>query len=439
MLGVVPHERGDPLVTGDAEAAEGVRQLGGLRAEIGVAEPAATVGGPRHDLLVGVQGGPVAQELRDQQRCRLHGALHAGERVKQRALWVGSPAERSQTCNAVGAADPRGALRSEHDSIAARHLRGLWPSPAPRTPRCGRTEIRLRSPGGGAGRRRRGASAGAGHLSGDADRQRRTLPGPSAVAGRWPGWAEHRGRPPHDRRRRHVGSVGPPELTGLQFRDVEATSDRHAVILSVGNGTDSRIYVTDDGGGSWTWPSATRTGRRSTTAWRSVRRSAGSPSATRSTERSGSRRRPTAATPGRSSTPPGCRRLGRRVRVRGQRHLSQRRPEPDDLPRLGRGGRAAGPRQPGRRSFLVGDHGATAKGAAAGTFSVRFRDRRNGIALGGDFGNPTSNLGNAAWSDDGGSTWDGPRCRRPGTGPGRPGYPRGRRAGGGPDRIRRDD
>ena len=36
---------------------------------------------------------------------------------------------------------------------------------------------------------------------------------------------------------------------------------------------------------------------------------------------------------------------------------------------------------------------------------MRFRDRSHGIALGGDLGNPTSNLGNAAWSDDGGSTW----------------------------------
>ena len=41
VLGVVPHERGDALVTGDAEAAEGVRQLGGLLPELGEAEPAA--------------------------------------------------------------------------------------------------------------------------------------------------------------------------------------------------------------------------------------------------------------------------------------------------------------------------------------------------------------------------------------------------------------
>ena len=41
-------------------------------------------------------------------------------------------------------------------------------------------------------------------------------------------------------------------------------------------------------------------------------------------------------------------------------------------------------------------------GPSAGVFSVQFRDRHNGIAVGGDFSNPTSSLGNAAWSSDGG-------------------------------------
>jgi hypothetical protein len=100
VLGVVPHERGDALVTGDPEAAQGVRQLRGLRPEVGEADPAATVRGPRDDLLVGVEGRPVAQELRDQQRCCLHGALHGGERVKQSALSLARAEEPSQTCNA---------------------------------------------------------------------------------------------------------------------------------------------------------------------------------------------------------------------------------------------------------------------------------------------------------------------------------------------------
>jgi photosystem II stability/assembly factor-like uncharacterized protein len=38
----------------------------------------------------------------------------------------------------------------------------------------------------------------------------------------------------------------------LQFRDVQGVSDKVAYLLSIGNGTDSRIYKTTDGGKSWT-------------------------------------------------------------------------------------------------------------------------------------------------------------------------------------------
>jgi photosystem II stability/assembly factor-like uncharacterized protein len=45
--------------------------------------------------------------------------------------------------------------------------------------------------------------------------------------------------------------VGPPGTSSLQFRDIEAFDADHAVILSIGNGTDSRVYVTSDGGAHW--------------------------------------------------------------------------------------------------------------------------------------------------------------------------------------------
>jgi len=45
--------------------------------------------------------------------------------------------------------------------------------------------------------------------------------------------------------------VSPPGTRGLAFRDVEAESRRHASVLSIGYGTDSRIYTTDDGGRTW--------------------------------------------------------------------------------------------------------------------------------------------------------------------------------------------
>jgi len=43
-----------------------------------------------------------------------------------------------------------------------------------------------------------------------------------------------------------------PGAEALQFRDVEAVSDRVAYLLAAGVGTDSRIYKTSDGGASWT-------------------------------------------------------------------------------------------------------------------------------------------------------------------------------------------
>jgi photosystem II stability/assembly factor-like uncharacterized protein len=45
--------------------------------------------------------------------------------------------------------------------------------------------------------------------------------------------------------------VGPPGTQDLQFRDIEAFDADHAVILSIGPGSDSRIYVTADGGQTW--------------------------------------------------------------------------------------------------------------------------------------------------------------------------------------------
>ena len=47
-------------------------------------------------------------------------------------------------------------------------------------------------------------------------------------------------------------SVGPPGTAALQFRDIEAFGRDKAVILSIGTGTDSRIYWTKDAGAHWT-------------------------------------------------------------------------------------------------------------------------------------------------------------------------------------------
>ncbi|XIE80908.1 WD40/YVTN/BNR-like repeat-containing protein [Streptomyces sp. SBR177] len=47
-------------------------------------------------------------------------------------------------------------------------------------------------------------------------------------------------------------NVSPPEAAGLEFRDVEAFDARRAVVLAIGEGEASRIFRTEDGGATWT-------------------------------------------------------------------------------------------------------------------------------------------------------------------------------------------
>ncbi|TDO40974.1 oxidoreductase [Paractinoplanes brasiliensis] len=47
-------------------------------------------------------------------------------------------------------------------------------------------------------------------------------------------------------------SVGPAGASELEFRDIEAFDAKHAVALTIGEGTDSRLYATSNGGRTWT-------------------------------------------------------------------------------------------------------------------------------------------------------------------------------------------
>jgi photosystem II stability/assembly factor-like uncharacterized protein len=52
--------------------------------------------------------------------------------------------------------------------------------------------------------------------------------------------------------------------------------------------------------------------------------------------------------------------------------------------------------------------------ASAGIFSMAFSDARHGIAIGGDYKQPTASSGNAAITEDGGKTWSAPAGSPPG-------------------------
>lgn len=205
-------------------------------------------------------------------------------------------------------------------------------------------------------------------------------------------------------------SVGPPGTETLQFRDIEATSASHAVILSIGEGGDSRIYVTDNGGASWeeSFRNADPAAFYDCIAF-------------------------TSPTRGVAVSDPVDGRF-RLIETKDAGHswsLVNPAGMPGALP--GEAGFAAsgtcltaghgssmylatGGVDPGR-VFTSHDRGHTwtvaatpiTGGAAAGVFSVQFRDRWNGIAVGGDYLNPTGAQGNAAYSSDGGRTWQAPR------------------------------
>lgn len=210
-------------------------------------------------------------------------------------------------------------------------------------------------------------------------------------------------------------SVGPAAAAeaGLQFRDIEATSASHAVAMTVGSGTDSRVYVTDNGGATWT-------------------------EADRMTDPAGfydcmafiDKRRGLVV-----SDPVGGKLTLKATRDGGHTWTpvdtsAAPKPYADEYFFAGSGtclSAGAGPRvylgtggnvSPGvARVFSSPDRGRTwsvvdtpvAASASSGIFSVRFRDAKRGIVVGGDYANPTSTDKIAAWTADGGRTWSLPK------------------------------
>lgn len=205
-------------------------------------------------------------------------------------------------------------------------------------------------------------------------------------------------------------SVGPPDAADLDFRDIEAITADHVALLSIGAGTDSRIYVTTDGAATWTlaFTNPEPAAFYDCIAFTSPRH-------------------------GLAVSDPVDGHFRLAETHDGGASWSLVNFTPDAMPpaRDGEFGFAAsgtclsasgvggdrvylatGGVDPGR-VFRSADGGRTweaadtpvAGGAAAGVFSVRFRDDRHGIAVGGDYTAPEVAADTAAWSADGGATW----------------------------------
>ncbi len=204
-----------------------------------------------------------------------------------------------------------------------------------------------------------------------------------------------------------VTSVGPAGTDAIQFRDIEATSARHAVIMGIGDTPDAfRFYVTDDGGRHWTL------------AYQNTNPNAFYDCMAFTSPRVGYA----------VSDPVGGRfrilrttDAGHSWRVMSNRGMPAAedgefafaasgtclQTDPRGTLFLGSGG--VDPARifrstDGARTWTVQDS-PVAGAAAGGIFSLSFGAARGGVAVGGDYTDPTAATANAAWTSDRGRTW----------------------------------
>ncbi|HEX6322625.1 MAG TPA: YCF48-related protein, partial [Vicinamibacterales bacterium] len=197
-----------------------------------------------------------------------------------------------------------------------------------------------------------------------------------------------------------------PGAEKLDFRDVDAVSDRVAYVLSIGNGPDSRIYKTEDSGQTWTLQFQNDDPKAFFDAmafWDATRGIAFSDSidgrfviirtldgGTTWTRIPGGSLPPALDNEGAFAA------SGTNVAVFGKQHVW-----------IGTGAAATS------RVLHSADAGATwtvadtplAAGPSTGIFSIAFRDARHGIVVGGDYSKENDAVDNAAVTSDGGKTW----------------------------------
>ena len=202
-------------------------------------------------------------------------------------------------------------------------------------------------------------------------------------------------------------SVGPPDTTDLQFRDIEAFDAQHAVALAIGEGELSRVYVTDDGGRTWseTFRNTDPAAFYDCVAFFDRRHGLALSDPVDGHFRilsthDGGRHwvvRPTTGMPAALA--------GEFAFAASGTCLVAAHAGFDAW--FATGGGASS------RVFHTRDGGAhwsvtgtpVPSGPSAGIYSLAFRDRWHGIAVGGDFATPTAAPDGAATSRDGGATW----------------------------------
>jgi photosystem II stability/assembly factor-like uncharacterized protein len=200
--------------------------------------------------------------------------------------------------------------------------------------------------------------------------------------------------------------VSPPDGGEQQFRDVEAFGGNRAVVLAIGPGEASRLYLTDDGGETWTlaYQNTDPAAFYDCMAFWDRRHGLvlGDPVngkfqilATEDGGRSWALL-PSDEMPDALAGEFAFAASGTCIEVAGGQDAW-----------FGTGGGAVA------RVFHSGDRGESwdvvdtpvRSGPTAGIYSLAFDNRRRGIAVGGDFTTPTEAPAGAAYTSDGGEEW----------------------------------
>ena len=197
-------------------------------------------------------------------------------------------------------------------------------------------------------------------------------------------------------------SVPDGVAAGLDFRDIDAFSDRVAYVLSIGNGDASRIYKTTNGGAAWTLQFANADPAVFLDAmafWTPERGIAYSDSVNgrfvifRTTDGRTWDRIPADALPPALPNEGAYAASGTNVAIHGSDHVWI----------ATTASRVLHSADGGRRWTIVQTPIPTS--ASAGIFSIAFRDAQHGIAVGGDYQKELEAVDNAAVTSDGGRTW----------------------------------
>jgi photosystem II stability/assembly factor-like uncharacterized protein len=200
--------------------------------------------------------------------------------------------------------------------------------------------------------------------------------------------------------------VAVPGAEKLDFRDVDAVSDTTAYILSIGNGSASRIYKTTDAGQTWTLQfqnTAEKAFFDAMAFWDADRGIAFSDSIDgrlvilRTIDGGATWSRiPPDGLPPALDNEGAFAASGTNVAMFGKQHVW-----------IGTGAAA---RSRVLRSTDAGKTWAVADtplaaGPSTGIFSIAFRDANHGIVVGGDYSKEKEAVDNAAITSDGGRTW----------------------------------